>query len=415
MKNKGFTTRLVHADRVLNHPQDGAIHSPTSNSVLFEYQDVNELVDVFQGKKLGHVYSRSSSSSNTALQNMLADMEGGIGAVTFSTGMAAISSTLFALLKQGDHIVVSQYLFGNTRSFITTLEDFGIQVSFVDVTNVNAVANEITSKTRIVFTETIANPATQVADLAAIGKLCAEKNVLFMVDNTMTPSYLFDAKKVYASMTVSSLTKYVAGHGSVLGGVLIDMGLYDWSKYPNIFELYQSGDPAQWGLTQVRKKGLRDMGATLPPESAHQISLGLETLALRMDRCCDNALRLATYLHGHDKVAKVYYPGLSEHPQHYIARELFKGNYGGIFSLDLTDDVDVHQFLNQLNTVITATHLGDTRTLALPVASTIFYECGAQERERMEIGDTMLRFSVGIEDIDDLVSDFEQAFKSVSS
>jgi O-acetylhomoserine (thiol)-lyase len=413
VKNKGFTTRLVHADRTLNSPQDGAVHSPTSNSVLFEYQDVNELVDVFQGKKMGHVYSRSSSSSNTALQNIMAEIEGGIGAVTFATGMAAICSSLLALLKHQDHIVVSQFLFGNTRSFMDTLDNLGIEITFVDVTDVNAVADAIQENTRLVFTETIANPATQVADLAAIGKLCAQRNIIYMIDNTMTPGYIFDAKKVQASMMVCSLTKYVAGHGNVLGGALIDTGLYDWSKYPNINELYRSGDPIEWGLTQVKKKGLRDIGATLSPESAQQISIGLETLALRLDRCCQNALRLATYLHGHEKVAKVYYPGLSDHPQHFIARELFKGNYGGIFSMDLSDDVDIHAFLNQLSTVVTATHLGDTRTLGLPVASTIFFENGAQERKKMGIGDTMLRFSVGIEDIDDIVADFEQAFKAV--
>lgn len=413
MKNKGFTTRLVHSDRTLNKPVDGSVHSPTSNSVLFEYQDVNDLVDVFQGRKVGHVYSRSSSSSNTALQNQLSDIEDGIGAITFSTGMAAISSALFALLKQNDHIVVSRYLFGNTRSFMDTLCNLGIDVSFVDVTNVNDVAQALKPKTRVVFSETIANPVTQVADLEAIGNLCAEKNVIFMVDSTMTPGYVFDAKRVQASMTVCSLTKYIAGHGSVLGGALIDTGCYDWSSYPNIFELYKTGDSSQWGLTQVRKKGLRDLGATLAPDAASEIAIGLETLALRMDRCCQNALRLATYLHGHDKVENVYYPGLADHPQHFIARELFNGNYGGIFSLDLADGVDVHAFLNQLKTVITATHLGDTRTLGLPVASTIFYESGAQQRAEMGIGDKMIRFSVGIEDIDDIVADFEQAFQSL--
>lgn len=413
MKDKGFTTRLVHADRTLNQPQDGAVHYPTCNSVLFEYADVNELVDVFQGKKLGHVYSRSSSSSNSALQNILNELEGGVGAVTFSTGMSAISSAMISLLKQGDHIVVSQFLFGNTRSFMDTLINLGIEVSFVDTTDVKAVEAVLSDNTRMVFTETIANPVTQVADLTAIGQLCVTHNLLFMVDNTMTPAYFFDAKDVQASLLACSLTKYVAGHGNVLGGAIIDTGLYDWQQYPNIFSLYQKGDSSQWGLTQIRKKGLRDLGATLSPNSAQQISVGLETMALRIQRSCQNALRLATYLHSHPKVANVYYPGLADHPQHFIARELFKGKYGGIFSLDLKPGLDLNTFLNSLRTVITATHLGDTRTLALPVASTIFYENGPQERSKMGISDEMIRFSVGIEDIDDLVADFEQAFAKI--
>ncbi len=411
---KGFTTRLVHADRHCNRPQDGAVHQPISNSVLFEYDDVADLVDVFQGKKVGHVYSRSSSSSNSALQNMIADLEDGLGALTFSTGMAAISATLLSLLKQGDHLIASQFLFGNTRSLVDTLQDLGIEISLVDVTDVQQVSEAIRSNTRMVYTETIANPVTQVADLSAIGKLCTEKGLLYLVDNTMTPSFIFDANKVAASLTVSSLTKYAAGHGHVLGGVVVDTGIYNWEQYPNISDLYKGQDTQQWGLTQIKKKGLRDMGATLAPQSAHAISIGLETLALRMQKSCENALRLATYLHGHDLVEKVYYPGLSDHPQHFLAREHFKGSYGAIFSIDLNPDVDGFAFLNALNLVLCATHLGDTRTLALPVAQTIFYENGQDARTKMGINDNMLRFSVGIEDIDDIVADFEQAFEQLN-
>lgn len=413
MKDKGFTTRLVHSDRTLNPSNDGSVHSPTSNSVLFEYNDVNDLVDVFQGKKVGHVYSRSSSSSNTALQNILSELDNGIGAITFSTGMAAISAVMLSLLKQNEHIIVSRYLFGNTRSFFETLQNFGVKVSFVDVTDVSNVVEALTANTRMVFSETIANPATQVADLSAIGKFCTKNNLLFVVDSTMTPPVFFDAKSVNASITISSLTKYFGGHGNVLGGAVVDTGLFDWSSYPNISDHYKSGAPAQWGLTQIKKKGLRDLGATLAPRSASEISIGLETLALRIERCSQNALRLATYLHAHDKVKNVYYPGLSDHPQHFIARELFSGSYGGIFSIDLDDGIDGHQFLNSLNTIICATHLGDTRTLALPVASTIFFENGHEQRELMGINDNMIRFSVGIEDIDDIVADLEQAFKLV--
>ena len=414
MTNKGFTTRLVHADRTLNSPENGAVHQATSNSVLFEYKDVADLVNVFQGKQAGHVYSRSSSASNTALQQILNHLEGGVGALTFATGMAAISATLLSLLKQGDHIVASQYLFGNTRSLIDTMKDLGIQVSLVDVTDVNKVAEAVQDNTRAVYVETIANPVTQVADLAAIGKLCQQRDLVYIVDNTMTPAYLFDAKSINASLTIGSLTKYVAGHGCVLGGAVIDTGLHDWSEYPNIADIYRTGDPAQWGLTQIKKRGLRDMGGTLAPDSAHMISVGLETMALRLERCCSNTLKLATYLHGHKDVAKVYYPGLADHPQHFLARELFKGRYGGIFSIDLVDGVDVNAFLNSLKLVICATHLGDTRTLALPVASTIFYENGAVERAKMGINENMIRFSVGIEDIEDIVADFEQAFQAIS-
>jgi O-acetylhomoserine (thiol)-lyase len=409
LKNKGFTTRLVHADRLLNTPENGAVHQATNNSVLFEYKDAQGLVDVFQGKKSGHVYSRSSSGSNTALQNILTHLEGGIGTITFSTGMAAITATMLSLFKVGDHLIVSHFLFGNTHSFTETMQALGIEISFVDVTDVQNVEAAFKTNTKAVFLETIANPVTQVADLIAIGQLCESKKALFLVDNTMTPANIFDASSVLASLTISSLTKYIAGHGNVLGGAVVDTGLFDWSSFENILPIYRGPDKTQWGLTQIRKRGLRDMGGTLSPDSAHAISIGLETLVLRTDKICENAMSLALYLDNNKKVLKVYYPGLADHPQHFLAKELFNG-YGGILSLDLAADIDPIQFLNALDLVICATHLGDTRTLALPVASTIYFENSAQQRQEMGVNDNMIRMSIGIEDLDDIVADFEQAF-----
>ncbi|WP_100641213.1 cystathionine gamma-synthase family protein [Alteromonas facilis] len=410
MSHKGFTTTLVHADRNLNAPESGGVHSSTSQSVLFEYADAQDLVDVFQGKKAGHVYSRSSSGSVNALQAILNDLEGGVGALCFSTGMAAISSTLISLLKAGDHIIVSQYLFGNTRSFLNTLSSYGVEVTFVDVTDIRNVVAACQSNTRMVFCETIANPVTQVSDCEAIGQFCAEKGLVFVIDNTMTPAYLFDVKAVGASLVVSSLTKYIGGHGNVLGGVVVDTGLFDWRTYGNIHEAYKGDDHQQWCITQIKKRGLRDMGATLAPESAGRLAVGIETLALRMDKACDNALQLATWLHSHPCVSEVYYPGLAGHPQHGLARKQFR-TFGAILSIELRDDIDPVDFLNQLSLVLSATHLGDTRTLALPVASTIFFENGAEARKAMGISENLIRFSIGIEDIDDLVADFKLAFE----
>jgi O-acetylhomoserine (thiol)-lyase len=409
LKYKGFTTRLVHADRLLNNPQHGAVHQAIDTSVLYEFKDAQGIVDVFQGKKAGHVYGRSSTGSVIALQNILNDLEQGVGASTFSTGMAAISSTILSLFKAGDHLIVSHFLFGNTRSFIETTSALGIEISFVDVTDVQAVKKAYQSNTKGVYLETIANPVTQVSDLRAIGQFCQEASVLFMVDSTMTPPSMFDAKAVMASLVLTSLTKYIAGHGNVLGGAVIDTGLFDWTQFDNILDIYRGVDPTLWGLTQIRKRGLRDMGATLSPQAAHDISVGLETLALRTQKINDNALRIATYLHNHQQIEAVYYPGLAEHPQHYLAREHFNG-YGGILSFDLVEDIDPIAFLNKLELIICATHLGDTRTLALPVASTIYFECTAEQRKEMGVNDNMIRMSIGIEDSDDIVADFEQAF-----
>jgi O-acetylhomoserine (thiol)-lyase len=413
VKKLAFDTKLVHADRKINKPQFGAVHESTNNSVLFEFEDVQDLVDVFQGKKAGHVYSRSSSSSAVSLQNVLNELEDGVGAVVFATGMAAISSTFLSLLKNGDHIVVSQYLFGNTRSFMATIEGFGISVSFVDVTDITKVQEACNVNTKMVFCETIANPVTQVSDLQGIGDWCESNNILFALDNTMTPSVLLDAKAVKASLLLTSLTKYIGGHGNVLGGVLVDTGLFNWGSYTNIENQYRVADQQQWGLTQVKKRGLRDMGATLAPQSAHLVSVGLETLTMRLRKTCANAQALAKYLSTHRGVDVVHFPGLEHHPQHLRAKTLFKRGFGGILSVELNNEIDPRAFLNALSLVISATHLGDTRTLALPAASTIFFENGAHERAKMGIADSLIRISLGIEDIEDILADFDQAFASM--
>ncbi|MBT1449504.1 cystathionine gamma-synthase family protein [Glaciecola sp. XM2] len=409
MKKSTSNTQLVHADRLLNRPQHGAVHEATNNSVLFEFEDVAQLESVFQGKEAGHVYSRSSSGSAVALQNMLCALEDGVGAVAFATGMAGISGVLFSLLKAGDHIIVSQFLFGNTRSFMETLQQFGIQISFVDVSYAQCVQDAINENTTLVFCESIANPGTQVSDIEGIVKLCTEHDLLFILDNTMTPATMLNAKALNVSMIVTSLTKYIGGHGNVLGGAAVDLGNYNWENFSNISDKYKVADTSQWGLTQIRKRGLRDMGATLAPASAHQISVGLETLNLRLDKTCINAMAIAKFLDTHASVAKVFYPGMPEHPQHARAKALFNGQFGGILSFELNNNIDMRKFLNALQLVICATHLGDTRTLALPVATTIFYENGPEQREVMGIGDSMIRMSIGIEDAQDVIDDIAQA------
>jgi O-acetylhomoserine (thiol)-lyase len=408
LKNKGFTTRLVHADRLLNKPQDGAVHQATNNSVLFDFDKIEDLVDIFQGRVPGHAYSRQSSASIDALQNMITEVEQGVGALTFASGMAAITTTLLTLLQAGDHLIMSHFVFGNTNSFIGTLQRYGIEVTLVDVTDVSNVEAAIQENTRAVYLETIANPVTQVADLTRIGELCKNQNLVYMVDNTMTPAFMFDAKAVHASLLVGSLTKYMAGHGHVLGGVVVDTGLYPWKKFPGIQDMFRSLPENMQGLMQIKKKGLRDMGGCLTAESAHAISIGMETLALRIERTCENAAALAGYLQGHPKVARVFYPGMETHPQHHLAKQHFS-HFGGILSFDLKDDVDCFAFMNRMQLVLNATHLGDTRTLAIPVAHTIYYEMGAETRQQMGISDNMIRLSVGIEDISDIIADFEQA------
>ncbi len=404
----GFTTDIVHSDRHFG-VDHGGVHMPVHLSVQYGFNKVEDLIGVFQGTvKGGFNYARQGTPTTAALEAKLTHMEGGVGSVVFATGMAAISALMLTLLRAGDHVVASRYVFGNTNSFLGTIEQLGIAVSKVDATQVDCVAQALQPQTRMVFVETVANPGTQIPDLEAIGALCRDKGILFVVDNTILSPLLFRPKDVGAGLVVHSLTKTVSGHGNALGGVVIDTGLFDWSQYPNISDSYRKGDAKQWGLVQIRKKGLRDMGGTLSSQHAHLISTGAETLSLRVGQSSATALALATFLEQHPAVAKVHYPMLASHPQHAFAEKWFKAG-SWLMSFELRDSDSCLAVLNRLQLPIKATGMADNRTLVIPVAHTIFWEAGAQARAEMGIADGLVRVSVGLEDCADLLADFAQA------
>ena len=404
---EGFTTLTLHSDRNAGI-EHGALHKPLHLSVAYGYADARDLVAVFQNRAQGFVYGRQGNPTAGALEAKITRMERGVATVCFATGMAAIGAAMMSLLREGDHLVASQFLFGNTVSMFNTLAGQGLDVTFVDATDVANVERALTPNTRIVFVETIANPRVQVADLARIGELCRTRGILYVVDNTMTTPWLFLPRDVHAGLVVNALTKYIGGHGNALGGSITDTGLFDWTRYPNIADSYKAAKPAMWGITQLRKKGLRDWGATLSAEQAHHIAVGAETLALRMERTCANALALAEFLAQQPQVRAVYYPGLASHPQRDIAQSLFRA-FGGLLSFELAEGVDLFDFLNRLRVVVLSSNLGDNRTLAIPVAHTIFWEIGPERRAQMGIAESLIRVSVGIEDTQDLLGDFAQA------
>jgi len=407
MSKNGFTTTILHSDRRAG-AEHGAVHKPMHPSSQYAYADSRELAAVFQGQP-GYTYARQGTPTTAALDAQVTQMEDGVATISFATGMAALNATFFALLRRGDHLITSKYIFGNTNSLLNTLGALGVDVTLVDATDIDDVRKAYRAQTRMVFTEAIANPGTQVADLRAMGDWCREKNLVYVIDNTLATPWLSPGKVFGASLVVNSLSKYIGGHGNALGGAVTNTGLYDWSDYPHIAEPYRKGPATTWGLTQIKKKGLRDMGGTLSSEAAHRIAVGAETLALRMDKSCQNSMALAQYLSRHPKVVKVHYPGLASHPQHERAADYFGNRFGALMGVDLAPDIDVFEFLNRLRVLILATHLGDTRTLVLPMAQTIYYEMGAQQRALMGISDTFLRMSVGIEDTQDLIDDFAQA------
>jgi O-acetylhomoserine (thiol)-lyase len=408
-KKFGFTTTILHSDR--QKPiEHGSLHKPIHTAVAYGYRDARELAEVFQGKKPGYRYGRQGNPTVSALEDKITRMEDGMATLCFSTGMAAIGAVVQALLRAGDHVVSSSFLFGNTNSLWQTVSLQGMPVSFVDATDVANVERALTPKTRMVFVETIANPRTQIADLARIGELCRERGILYVVDNTMTSPYLFRPKQVGAGLVLNALTKSIGGHGNALGGSLTDTGLFDWTRYPNIADNYKRFAPAQWGIAQLRAKALRDFGGALGPEAAHHLSVGSETMALRIERESSSALALAKMLDADQRVAAVYYPGLPSHPQHALATDLFHA-YGGLLSFELKAGMDCFDYLNRLQLAVPASNLGDTRTLVIPVAHTIYHEMGPERRASMGIAESLIRVSVGIEDTEDLLHDFRQALE----
>lgn len=422
---KGFSTNILHID-FENGTEHGAIHEAIQPSVTFAYPTVNQLINVFQGKSRGYAYSRNSSPTITALENKITMMEQGKSSLLFSTGLAAVSATFLSLLKKGDHLVVSQYLFGNSFSFFKTLIHLGFEVDFVDVTRVEEVKKVIKENTKFFFTETIANPSTQVPDLYNISKLLTrykKKKIISIIDNTMTTPYLYLPQKHGFSFSINSLTKYISGHGSSLGGSLTDLGNFEGFKDENIFPIYKKKAKNDCLMLQVRKKGMRDMGGTLSPYAAHLVSLGSETLALRMEKQIENSKKIAETLVKHPKIEKVYYPGLSNHPQHGLSKKYYKG-HGALISFILKDkkkiskkltdsQSKIYQFMNALKVILRSSHLGDNRTLAIPVAKTIFYEMGKKQRDQIGIEENQIRLSVGIEEVDDILGDILQALKAV--
>lgn len=414
MKEQGITTAIVHSDPWAG-VEHGAIRAPIHTSTQFGYERVEDLIGVFQGTaKNSFNYARQGTPTTAALEAKVTRLEQGRGSVCFSSGMAAIAATFLSLLKTGDHLVSSKFVFGNTNSLFGTLEHLGITTSKVDASSASAIEAALRPNTRMVFVETIANPGTQIPDLEAIGELCRQRGLLYVVDNTITSPALFRPRDVGAGLVINSLSKSIAGHGAALGGTVTDTGLFDWADYPNIFPAYRRGDPAGWGLVQVRKKALRDMGASLSSEQAHQIAIGAETLTLRNQQSSKTAMSLASFLQNHPAVQAVHYPGLASHPQYHIASRLFAAS-SWLLSFEIKQVSTMLQVLNRLHIPVKATGLGDTRSLVIPVAPTIYWEAGPEIRAEMGIADGLVRVSVGLEEEAALLEDFEQALSGDSA
>ncbi|MBP9613661.1 MAG: O-acetylhomoserine aminocarboxypropyltransferase/cysteine synthase [Sulfurospirillum sp.] len=403
----GFTTKALHTRPTHKDPY-GAMRFPIYQSSAFEFEHAEDLEAVFKGQKMGHVYTRSSNPSIEAYEQTIRSISGAFGVIATATGMAAISNALFALLKSGDNIITTKYLFGNTLSlFQTLLSDFGVEVRYVDVNNLEEIRSNIDDKTRLLFCESISNPQLIVPDFGAIKAVLSEKNVPLIVDTTMTPWNIFDAKKHGVDIEIISATKYLSGGGHVLGGLIVDNGTFNWKQHATLEPYYKKFGPNAF-MARLRKETFRNLGSTLSAQSAYLLCLGLETLDLRVRRSCQNALSVAKHLQNKAQIIRVDYPLLETSSSYENASKQFSGG-GAIVTFSLENKEKAYAFLNALKLIRRGTNIQDNKSLAIAPYHTIYAEYSEEQRHSYQLTQGMIRLSVGIEDIEDLLEDIDQA------
>ncbi len=408
MNNLGLTTKLLHTPFPKKDPH-GSLNFPVYDNVAFEAESAEELEAAFHGEKFRHLYSRISNPTVEYFETKIRNITDAFSVTAMSSGMAAIANLFMTIGKAGDNIITTQHLFGNTLSlFEKTLKPFKLSAKYTDLTNPEIVAEQIDSGTIAIFFETITNPQLEVADIKELSRVAKENNLLLIADTTLTPPSVFDAKNFGIDMETISSTKFISGGATSVGGILIDYGTFDWSGFEKMSDSFSEHGPFAFNVV-LRREVFRNMGACLSPHNAYLQSLGLDTLALRTQRSTSNCLDIARWLENNDKVNEIHYPGLESSPFHHMAREQFGEKPCSLLTFDLDSKQKCFAFMNKLKLIRRTTNLQDNKTLIIHPASTIFAEYGADEKEKMGLRDTMIRLSVGIEDVEDLLRDIDQA------
>jgi O-acetylhomoserine (thiol)-lyase len=409
MAQPGFTTKSIHGAN-LQVESMHALRFPIYANAAFDFDSAEVMEDCFNGRSMDFAYSRISNPTVDIYEKKVTALEGGFATVAVASGMAAISTAILNLVQSGDNIVAASSLFGGTYSFfVNVLQPLGIEPRFAPIDNPQAFASAIGERTRVIFLETISNPCILVPDFEAISAIARKSNAVLMADSTVTTPYLFNAKCFGVDVVVHSATKYFSGGATSMGGVIVDMGTFDWTKIPSLRNYHRFKDHAF--IARLRKEIYRETGSCLSPHNAYLQTLGLETLSLRMERICRNTQGLAEFLEGRPEVKSVMYSGLISSPFHELAERQFNGLHGGVLSFRLTDKASAFRFLNRLTLIKRATNLGDNKSLAIHPASTIFANLTDEAIKALGVDDTLIRLSVGIEDLDDLIDDIQYAFK----
>ncbi|MCX5771393.1 MAG: aminotransferase class I/II-fold pyridoxal phosphate-dependent enzyme [Candidatus Hydrogenedentes bacterium] len=409
----GKRTQAIHSGYSPD-PSTGASAVPVYHTAAFSYSTAQELADVFAGRAPGNVYSRISNPTSLALEQRLAELENGVGCIATSSGMAAITAVMVALLQAGDEILSVAGLFGGTVSlFQNTLGRFGVSVRYADGNDADDFALAVTGRTRIIYLETIGNPGMNVPDIAGIARVAHEHNLPLVIDATLTPPAIVRTGELGADIVIHSTTKFINGHGTAIGGAIIDTGNYSWDdgQFHDLWKWGRKAGPFAF-IAYLRNVVYRDLGGCPSPMNSFLMLQGLETLAPRMKLHCENARNLAAYLAGHPRVPWVNYPALPASPFAERVKAQFKGNGGSLLTFGLETKKRAFAFVDAVKLAKNMTNLGDVKTLVVHPASTIFHEYSPEERVRMGVPDDMLRVSVGIEDFEDIRADFEQAMEA---
>jgi len=407
-------------------PTTKSVAVPIYQTTSYAFDSAQHGADLFDLKVQGNIYTRIMNPTSDVLEKRIAELEGGIGALALASGSAAVTYALMTIAEQGDNIVSSSALYGGTYNlFAHTLPQFGIEVRFADHRNPASFERLIDARTKAVFCESIGNPLGNVTDFGAIAAIAHRHGVPLIVDNTVPSPYLCRPFEHGADIVVHSLTKYLGGHGNSIGGVLVDSGKFPWAEHKTRFRRLNEPDVSYHGVVYTEALGpaayigrarvvpLRNMGAAISPFNSFLILQGVETLAVRMDRICDNALGIARFLAEHPAVSWVNYAGLPDHPDHALVRQYMGSRASGILTFGVKGGRAAgEKFLDSLKLVIRLVNIGDARSLATHPASTTHRQLSPEELAKAGVSEDMVRLSIGIEHIEDLNEDLDQALRS---
>ena len=428
-----FETLQLHAGQEVD-PTTLSRAVPIHQTTSYVFKSSEHGANLFALKEFGNVYTRIMNPTTDVFEKRMAALEGGTAALAVASGHAAQLITFTSLCEAGDNFISSKNLYGGSlNQFKVTFKRLGIQVKWAEADNVDAFEKLIDDKTKALFIETIGNPRIGVPDFEKLGALAKKHGIPLVIDNTFgAAGYLFRPFEHGANLIVESATKWIGGHGNSIGGVIVDGGNFNWGngKFPQLSEPSESyhglnlwetfGENNPLGLPNIafaikaRVEGLRDLGPALSPTNSFYFLLGLETISLRMDRICENALKLASWLEAHDEVESVNYPGLTSSPYHEMAKKYFKRGYGGVFTFKLKGDkLKATKLVDSLKLVSHLANVGDAKTLIIQPSATTHSQSTAQEQLDAGVEASQLRVSVGIEHIDDIKADFEQAFRKI--